>query len=125
MSDFLTWDQQKVITSCQQEIRDLKNKLRVHYPEWQAKVDEIEKLVYKTCWDSEFKRWDYLEKHSAELIAKYNEYDSLKDFLNMLFTIFNISYEIVETQETKPAILAIKPTPNRRFCNQYTIEIEQ
>lgn len=125
MSDFLTWDQQKTIANHQQEIEHLKNELRINYPEWQVKVDEIEKLVYKTCWDSEFKRWDYLEKHSAELIAKYNdEYDNLEDFLNMLFSVFNISYEI-ETQETKPAILTIKPTLNRRFCNQYTIEIEQ
>ena len=124
MSDFLTWDQQKVITNHQQEIEHLKNELRVNYPEWQAKVDEIEKLVYKTCWDSEFRRWNWLEKHSADLIAQYNEYDSLEDFLNMLFLCFNISCEI-ETQETKPAILTIKPTPNRRFCNQYTIEIIQ
>lgn len=122
MSDFLTWDQQKTITNCQEEIKNLKNELRIHYPEWQAKVDEIEKLVYKTCWDSEFRRWDYLEKHSADLIAKYGEYDTLEDFVNMLILIFNISCDYTQEITTLENV-SIKPTPNRKYCNQYTIEI--
>lgn len=135
MSDFLTDEQKKIIANCYKEVNALREEIRTNYPEWQKKVDAVENLVYEKCWGSEFRRWDYFEKHYADFTADYlnDEYDTFEDFLNMLVTVFNISYELVNhyTQETlnledvedTATIWTIKRTQNRRFCNQYTIEL--
>ena len=135
MSDFLTFEQERIISNCHREIKALKDEIRANYPEWQRKVDAVEKLVYETCWHSEFRRWNYFEKHFADLIMLYanGEFDTFEDFVNMLVMIFDISYELINhyTQETlnledvedTATIWIIKPTQNRRFCNQYTIEL--
>lgn len=135
MSDFLTFEQERFISNCHREIKSLKDEIRVNYPEWQRKADAVEKLVYETCWNSEFRRWNYFEKHFTDLIMLYanGEFDTFEDFVNMLVMIFDISYELVnhytqevlnlEDVEETATIWIIKPTQNRRFCNQYTIEL--